>query len=85
MKQKEHSLTFRSQTEFAALAVGEVGERLLTCKFCIIFVQRQMMDDKYHIPLYTLYTLQTEPHFDMQNQEERSQRGGYDRDVTVYK
>lgn len=68
-------MTFRSQTEFAALAVGEVGERLLTCKFCIILVQRQMMDDKHHIPLYTLHTLQTEPHFDMHNQEKRSQRG----------
>jgi len=74
MKQKEHSLTFRSQTEFAALAVGEVGERLLTCKFSIILVQRQMMNVKYHIPLYILYTLQTEPHFDMHNQEKRSQR-----------
>lgn len=58
MKQKEHSLTFRAQTEFAALAVGEVGDRLLTCKCCIIFVQKQMMDDKYHISLYILYTLQ---------------------------
>lgn len=76
MKQKEHSLTFRAQTEFAALAFGEVGERLLTCKCCIIFVQKQMMDDKYHTSLYILYTLQTESHFDMQNQEKRSQRGG---------
>lgn len=62
MKQKEHSLTFRAQTEAVARAVGGVGERLLTCKFRMVLVQRRMMDDKHRVPSYTLYSVQAEPH-----------------------